>query len=192
MATDPSQFFVRNVVDTCAIWNVLSSRRLFAIARTAGCVFCCTAYVNYECLTKPRQNPTENDGKLQERLISAQRHGQFEVHHLDIDELLEVDVLEQRKRLGHGELSSIVLAKRTDQAFLTDDQKARSLARTSLPNGRVQTTPHLFGWLLFTSRLTDGDSKDVIDEHISFTRPLEPYFEEMYNLALLYRLRSKV
>ena len=191
MATDPSKFFLSNVVDTCAVWNVLSSRRLFGSAGTAGCVFCCTAYVNYECLKKPRKNPSEIGRKLQDRLISARRQGQFRVHHLDIDELLELDILEQRKRLGHGELSSIVLAKRTNQAFLTDDQKARSLAQTNLASGRVQTTPHLFGWLLFTSRLLDGDLKDVIDEHVALNGRLEPYFEEMYKVALMYRLRSR-
>ena len=191
MATDPSQFFLCNVVDTCAIWNVLSSRRLFGIACTAGCVFCCTAYVNYECLKKPRNRPSESDRKLQDRLISAQRQGQFAVYHLEIDDLLEVDVLEQRKRLGHGELSSVVFAKRTNQAFLTDDQKARSLAHTALPSDRVQTTPHLLGWLLFTSRLTDGDCEHVKTEHTSLNRPLEPFFEKMYRLALEYRFRSR-
>ena len=191
MATNPSQFFPHNVVDTCAVWNVLSSRRLFHGADSAGCVFCCTGYVDYECLKKPRQAPSENDRNLQERLISAQREGQFKIYHLEIDDLLEIDVLEQRKRLGHGELSSIVFAKRTNQAFLTDDQKARSLAQTSLPGGRVQTTPHLFGWLLFSNRLTDGDRTHVIDEHTSLNRPLEPYLDEMYLTALRYRLRSR-
>ena len=142
-----------------------------SVAQVQGCVFCCTAYVNYECLKKPRLSPSKSGRELQERLISAQRHGQFEVYHLGIDDLLEVDVLEQRKRLGYGELSSMVFAKRTNQAFLTDDQKARSLAQTTLL-GRVQTTPHLFGWLLFTSRLTDGDCKHIIDEHTSLNRPL--------------------
>ena len=192
MATDPSNFFPRNVVDTCGVWNVLSSRRLFAGAGTAGCIFCCTGFVNYECLTKPRQNPSEGEKELQQRLIAAQRNGQFTVSHLEIDDLLEVDVLEQRKRLGHGELSSIVFARRTNQAFLTDDQKARSLAQETLPTGRVQTTPHLFGWLLFTTQLTDGDRDHVVEEHKSFDRPLERYLDEMYTVALEYRLRSRM
>ena len=191
MATDPSQFLLHNVVDTCAIWNVLSSRRLFHSARTAGCMFCCTAYVNYECLKKPRSSPSERGRKLQERLISAQNEGQFSVYHLDIDDLLDVDVLEQRKRLGYGELCSIVFAKRTNQSFLTDDQKARTLAQKTLPSGRVQTTPHLFGWLIFSSQLTDGDRNHVMDEHKSFDRPLAPYFERIYLTALEYRLRSR-
>ena len=191
MATDPSNFLLRNVVDTCGVWNVLSSRRLFVGAGTAGCVLCCTGFVNYECLTKRRQSPSEGEKKLQQRLIAAQRDGQFKVSHLEIDDLLEVDVLEQRKRLGHGELSSIVFAKRTNQAFLTDDQNARSLAQETLPSGSVQTTPHLFGWLLFTTRLTDGDRDHVIDEHTSFNRPLAPYLAKMYTVALEYRLRSR-
>ena len=54
MAIDPSSFHSVNVTDTCAVWNVLSSRTLYTAARLAGVVFVCTGFVVYECLFKPR------------------------------------------------------------------------------------------------------------------------------------------
>jgi hypothetical protein len=54
----------------------------------------------------------------------------------------------------------------------------------------VQTTPHLFGWLFFSGRLSDGEKSAIIEEHNSLGRPLEKYFEEMYNRALQYRLTA--
>lgn len=190
MASDPSSFHLLNVIDACATWNVLSSRLLYQSALTAHCDFSCTAYVAYECLVKPRKEKTAEDEELQSRLRIAQGHGHFRSHHLDIDDLLEVEILEQRRNLGKGELSSIAFAKRTQQAFHTDDQKARKLASEVLGERRVQTTPHLFGWLYFKQVLGDADKEFIVKEHKSFDRPLEPYFEAMYVKALVYRLKA--
>jgi len=55
----------------------------------------------------------------------------------------------------------MVFAKKTNQAFMTDDQKARLLGNDYLGSSRVQTTPHLFGWLFYIGRLSDTD-KDII------------------------------
>lgn len=190
MAIDPSHFHLLNIIDTCATWNVLSSKLLFQSALLAQCVFSYTGYVEYECLFKPRKNKTAEDDELQSRLHVARGHGHFQSYHLDVDDLLEVEVLEQRRNLGKGELSSIAFAKRTPQAFHTDDKKARSLASKVLGERRVQTTPHLFGWLYFKQILGDSDKESIIKEHKSFDRPLGPYFEEMYARALEYRLRA--
>ena len=92
--------------------------------------------------------------------------------------------------LGKGELSSIAFAKRTRQAFLTDDQGARKLATTSLDNCNIQTTPHLFGWLMYQQFLSDSDKDRVIAQHEEFDRPLKKYFEIMYTKALEYRLMN--
>jgi hypothetical protein len=190
MAIDPSHFHTLNVVDTCAIWNVLSSKLLYHTALSAGCVFSCTAFVVYECLSKPRKAITPEDRELQRRLRTEQENGRFQHYHLDIDDLLEVEVLEQRKNLGKGELSSIAFAKRTQQAFHTDDTSARKLASQVMEERRVQTTPHLFGWLYFKHFLGDADKDAIIQEHESLQRPLRPYFEEMYGRALRYRLMA--
>ena len=100
-------------------------------------------------------------------------------------------MLERRKKLGKGELSSIAFAKRTGQAFLTDDKNALKLALEVLPRGQVQTTPDLFGWLIFEQRLGDSDKQVVISQHESLKRPLKEKFEESYSLALQYRLASR-
>ncbi len=190
MAIDPSQFHLQNVTDTCAVWNVLSSRILYSRARDAGCDFCITRFVLYECLDKPRKNESQAERKLQERLQQERDLGRFQDHALEIADLQDVDVMEKRQRLGKGELVSIAFAKKTRQAFMTDDQKARKLGHSELTPNMVQTTPHLFGWLFFTSRLSDGEESVIIEEHNSFGRPLAKYFEEMYNRALQYRLTA--
>jgi len=188
MAIDLSRFHPSNVTDTCAIWNILSSQLLLIVSLTSGCNFCCTQFVNYECLHKARKNRTPRDEELQKRLLVAQEQGAFKAYHLDIDDLQEVTILRNRMKLSKGELSSIAFAKKTALALLTDDQKARKLAKGFLKYDMVQTTPHLFGWLYFNSKLSDGDKGQVIAEHESFGRPLTPFFEEMYLEALRCRL----
>lgn len=190
MAIDPSYFHTLNVSDTCAVWNILSSKLLYQSALSLHCIFSCTGYVEYECLFKPRQNRTEEDEELQSKLRIACGNGQFQSYHLDIDDLLEVEILEKRKNLGKGELSSMAFAKRTQQSFHTDDTGARKLASQVLGEKRVQTTPHLFGWLFFKQVLSDADKEPIIKEHESCGRPLRPYFEEMYMRALKYRLMA--
>lgn len=110
---------------------------------------------------------------------------------IDIEDLQDVAVLEGRKRLSKGELSSIVFAKKSLQAFMTDDKKAASLARTIIPNYRVQSTPHLFGWLYFIGRLQDSDKNTIIDEFASLNRCLHRHLENAYTEALRCRLMAQ-
>ncbi len=111
-------------------------------------------------------------------------------HHLDIDDLNDVEILQQRRRLGKGELASIAFAKRTGQAFITDDQRARTLAQSVLEPAAVQTTPHLFGWLMFHGWIGDSDKDQIIAEHRSSQRPLSAFFDEVYLTVLQYRAQS--
>jgi hypothetical protein len=191
MMLDISTFHSTNMVDTCGVWNILSSKLLFQAALSANCVFSCTAFVEYECLSKPRGSINKHDEQLQKLLREQQQKGKFKAYHLDIDDLLEVEVLEKRKNLGKGELSSIAFAKRTNQAFLTDDQRARKLAGEVMNKWQVQTTPHLFGWLLYHQFLGDSDKDPMISEHESVGRPLRKYFEDAYQEALRCRLLAK-
>jgi hypothetical protein len=190
MAVDPSKFFLSNVADTCAIWNILSSQLLCCVARGAGCAFCCTYFVHYECLLKPRKNHDARDQELQQRLKAKLQQKEIQTYSIDIGDLQDVMVLENRKRVSKGELSSIAFAKKTRQAFITDDQGARKLAEQSLDVGMVQTTPHLLGWLFFEARLVDADMTTIVAQHVDVGRPLQPHFEEMYRTALSYRLMA--
>ncbi len=182
MAIDVSAFHKHNVADTCAVWNILSSRRLFRAALDAGVTFVCTRVVEYECLLKPCK-VTEAHHELRARLQAAQRANDIAVLSLDVDDLHTVQVLERRQRLGKGELSCIALALKTRQAVLTDDQKARRLATEVLPHPGAQTTPHLFGWLFFNNRLSDSDKDSVICDHKQMERPLGIFFETIYTEA---------
>jgi hypothetical protein len=191
MAINPSRFDSANVVDTCAVWNVLSSRRLYNSALSARCHFVITAYVQYECLHKQRTVNKANDNELQTRLRTEQAKGQFSAYASDIEDLQRIALLQSRKRLGNGEISSIAFAMKHHQALLTDDQKARKLA-TEAGHTAVQTTPHLFGWLVFTGVLGDDDKNVVIAEHRALGGILQQYFEEAYLLALKWRLTQVV
>jgi len=183
MQIDVSTFHLLNVTDTCAVWNVLSSDLLYARAIAANCSFCCTFYVEYECLYKRRQQPSICDQAMQAKFRQAKLSGTITVHALDIADLQEVDVLRNRKRLSIGELSCIAFARKTGQAVLTDDQKARKLARTTLRPDRVQTTPHLVGWLFFTGVLEDEHKDIIIRQHEQSGRPLAPYFLQVFDEA---------
>lgn len=191
MAIDPSQFHTLNVADTCSIWNVLSSLRLYAAACEANCSFCCTEFVIYECLYKRRSNDVPEEQELMRRLRRENEQKRIVAYSLDIADLQAVAVLENRRRLSKGELSSIAFAQKTGQAFLTDDKKARKLSESVLPQRMTQTTPHLFGWLIFTSRLTDSDKDLVIGQHEDHGRPLRKFFEEMYFEALRCRYHAQ-
>ena len=131
MVIDPSKFHLVNVADTCAVWNLLSSKLLLGVAKSAGCDFCITSFVRYECLVKPRKSISPNEQALMDHLRSEQTRGAFQHHSCDISDLQAIKVLEERKRLGKGELSSIAFAMKIHQAVLTDDKKARKLSEDS-------------------------------------------------------------
>jgi hypothetical protein len=192
MAIDPSRFHLWNVADTCAIWNILSSKVLYSASIAAHCIFSCTAFVYYECLHKQRTNISFEEVELQRRLQQEMNNGQFKTFHIDLDDLNDIEVLEKRRNLSKGELSSMVFAIRTQQALITDDQGARKLASHCMSTDRVQTTPHLFGWLIYSGILGDSDKDDVIKEHMRFARPLQKYFNQIYLKALEYRLAHDV
>lgn len=196
---NPARFHQYNVADSCSIWNILSSNILFRSALLANprCHFSCTKYVRYECLVRQRKSETDPEKELRRRLVTESRKGeQFQSYNLTIEDLHDVKILENRKRLSLGELSSIVFAKKTQQAFMTDDKNARNLAETVLDSRMVQTTPHLFGWLIYSNVLVDSDKDKIIEEHSMFRTTnwgnLSKYFEEMYIKALEHRLMNAV
>jgi predicted nucleic acid-binding protein len=193
MAIDPSNFHKNNVIDTCAIWNLLSSKLLYTTSQKAGCQFCFTYFVYYECLHKPRKDPKPEEIELQDRFrheYNNRNNNQWQCHHLTIEDLQDVEVLQKRMNIDKGELASITYAKKTGKAFLTDDQKARELAAQFITAKMVQTTPHLLSWLLFISYLSDSDLQPIIKEHKYFYRPLEKYFSKVYRMVLDYKLKA--
>jgi predicted nucleic acid-binding protein len=188
MNIDITKFEKLNIIDTCSIDNLLSSDTLYRAAITANCIFCYTKFVEYEMLFKGRKNITEPSQKLQQKLKDETKSKRFECHNLSIDDLQEIEILEKRKKLGGGELSSIAFAKKINQCFMTDDSQARKLGQSVLGMGRVQTTPHLLGWLFYFRNLIDNDFSVIIMEHESYLRPLSRYFEEAYHESL--RIKS--
>lgn len=190
MAIDPSKFHPVNVADTCSVWNVLSSKLLFNAAQEARCDFCITSFVRYECLVKPRKSTTSAEQELMDRLRAAQGRGAFQHHSCGIEDLQSIAVLEGRKALGKGELSSIAFAMKIRQAVITDDRKAHKVA-VEAGHALTQTTPHLFAWLIFTGRLGDSDHPTVIAQHQAMDRPLAPHFGRAYEMALQCKLNTR-
>lgn len=189
MAIDPSKFNPINVADTCSVWNILSSPHLYAAAKGARCDFCVTSFVQYECLVKPRNSISSKEQTLIDRLKAEQRRGAFQAHSCNIDDLQAIEILEKRKKLGKGELSSIAFAMKIRQGFITDDRKALKLAKDS-GHPYAQTTPHLFSWLIFTSKLGDSDKTIVITQHVDAGGHIAPHLQKGYELALQCRLNS--
>lgn len=185
---DVSLFHKGNVADTCSVWNVLASSVLLRAARAAGCNFGITRFVLFECLNKVRTIAHQEDTELRRRLNEQREGGAFTTVDLPLDDLREVGRLRDRRRLGLGELSAIAFARRIgDVAFLSDDRGAQKLAAEVIAPALVQTTPHLLGWLVFTSRVSDGDVDVVVSQHVAMKRPLRSALRTMATEGLRVR-----
>lgn len=191
MALDPRKFHSMLVTDTCSVWNMLSSRKLFRSACSAHLHFCITPMVLYECLYKPRKTVTAEQKELINRFNAARKENVFVTQACELDDLL---VVSHRAPigLGSGELSCIATAyKLTTLGVMTDERQARLYAEQSL-RLIVETTPKLYAWLHYNLSLSDGDHEEVIAEHEKYERrPLSKFFNEAYEAALQYRLMGK-
>lgn len=176
------------VIDTCAIWNVLSSRKLHAACAALGFHFAVAAYCIWECLEKPRKRHKPGDVELRARLEDARAKGQFQDHSLSVEDLQEMDVLRQMKSLGRGELATIALAKRFNIGAQTDDDGGEKLAVRVLSLARVQTTPHIVAWLFFGGHLADHELQTILDEHASVDGDIGDRFRAAYEQGLRSRL----
>lgn len=190
MTIDITKCIKVNIADSCAVNNLLSSLLLFSRLDSNSFFFSITKYVEYECLYKERSVWTSTDAEIQKRLIRHQKNKRFTSHGISIADLQDASIVRYSQQLGIGEMSSIAFSKKINQAFLTDDQKARRIAKDILGEGMVQTTPLIVGWLFYEAIFSDGDLNTLITEHVSFNRPLEKYFRIVYQEAC--RIRSMV
>ncbi|MDR0301459.1 MAG: hypothetical protein LBI04_03995 [Treponema sp.] len=161
------------------------------MAKTSGCYFSCTSYVFYECLYKTRKITKETDKRLMDKFKKNLNEFYSQSYTISIDDLQSIMSLEKRKALSKGELSSIVFAKKINQAFLTDDQAARKLSEFHLECGYTQTTPHLFGWLSYNQKILDTDKNTIIQQHELNGGKLKQYFEEVFNKAREFILMER-
>ncbi|WP_437715372.1 hypothetical protein WMF45_02555 [Sorangium sp. So ce448] len=97
-------------------------------------------------------------------------------------------MLRERKRLGKGELATIALAKRLNIGAQTDDDRGEKLAVEVLSLARVQTTPHVLGWLFFHGHLRDHELNTIVEEHENVGRNMGRRFRSAYERALYARL----
>jgi hypothetical protein len=179
---DVSRFEKLNVADTCSLWNLLASPLLYSTAESAGVRLCSTTFVRYECLHKPSRRAWPERDELQKRLRAKVTAGKVDFHAIDIDDLQDVEVLKNRKKISTGELSVIVFAKKTRQAVLTDDVGAQKLAKTELAASLVQNTAHLFAWLYFNSHMGDSDKDQIKADLAALCRSLK-HLDELHTEA---------
>lgn len=191
MALDPTRFAPVSVADTCSVWNMLSSRKLYQAAVNAKLHFCVTGMVLYECLQKPRSFSSPERTEMMQRLERARQKGAFPCQPCSLDDLADTSRIAPRG-LGSGELSCIAVAYRVRSiAFMTDERQARHVA-SRVFGLEVETTPKLYAWLHYHQHLAGVDHEDVIREHESYeSRPLTRFLCEAYEEAMRCRLMSK-
>ena len=187
MKVDVTAFAQFNAIDTCAIWNVLSSDRLASAAVGRTRWFVVTDYVRYEALERRRTDPEPCELELQDKLRRRLGKGQgFSSHSVSLEDLQAVADLPEISRLGKGEIAALALARRMRMGFMTDDQKAR-LEADRIGAGPTHTTPHLLGWLVYDGALGDSDIGTVLAEHEAAVPKkngqLTRYFQAAYEEA---------
>lgn len=188
MSFDPTVFSALVAVDTCAVWNILSSKKLSLAAFSSGPTFIITPMVNYECIHKPRKQETAEQQELKSRFHAAIKRKKLSIQHCELDDLITI-ARQAPKKLSSGELSCIAMSYKLNTiAVMTDEKLAKKFAEESL-GLRVETTPKLYGWLLYKRILNDADHHDVIKEHeILERRPLTEFFNKAYETALQYQV----
>lgn len=190
MNIDLTVFNKVNIIDTCSIWNIISCTFFYSRALDHKCHFSITKFVEYECLFKARKNPSSAEQLVQERFRKEFNKGKFQSHGISISDLQDPDIVNLRKKIGMGELSSIAFARKINQCFLTDDQKGRRLASELLGAKRVQTTPHLLGHLIYLRVIIESEVDQLIKDHNDCERPLERFFREVQREALKIRFMT--
>ena len=179
------------VSDTCSVWNVLSSRRLYQATIGTKIHFCITPMVLYECMYKPRSRMTPEKGELIKRLENARADGVFPIQECDLEDLAVIARITPRG-LGSGEVSCIATAYRIRSiAFMTDEKMARKFASEKL-GLHVETTPKLYAYLHYGGYLSDGDHEEIIREHEIYEhRPLTVFFRKAFDEAMRCRLMQR-
>ena len=192
MRVDVTAFAQINAIDTCAIWNVLSSGRLVSAAIGKKRWFVVADYVQYEALERRRTNPEPCELAGQEKLRDQLQKGlSFFSQSVSLDDLQVVANMPAISRLGKGEIAALALARKMRIGFMTDDQKAR-LGADNVDAGPAHTTPHLLGWLIYDGALGDSDIGVIIAEHEAAVPKkngqLTRYFRAAYEEACSRRL----
>lgn len=177
-----------SVIDTCSIWNLISSKILYQTILSEGFYFCITNFVLYECIFKPRKKIDEKQIELINRFKKEREKKRFQDYTISIEDLQSADVLANSKRQSKGELTSIIFASKTRQAFITDDQGARKLAAKLLDPADIQTSPILLGHLVYSGKIMDSQVDEIIKEHNELEGSVSEYFKKAFYESLEEKL----
>jgi len=185
-------------IDACAVWNILCSQRLTVAAKCGKRHFVLAEYVRYECLVKPRKKPlTEieiaHKCRLNDELQSGKHFSSCSLEVEDLVNMMNTLGAVNLKRFHQGEFAALALARKLHNGFLTDDLAARRTGEDTLGADRVRTTPHLVGWLVYESKLSDGDIPTIKADNRAFRMAygyLGEFIDVCYEHALGLRMRK--
>ena len=93
MTIDITTFNILNVIDTCAIDNLLSSNTLYIASINSNCKFCYTKFVEYEMFFKERKNSTPSSEYLIKRLKEETQLKRFECFESAVENKSELATL---------------------------------------------------------------------------------------------------
>jgi hypothetical protein len=189
---DVRAFAQFNAIDTCAIWNVLSSARLVSAALAKQRWFVVADYVRYEALERQRTNPEVSELELQANFRDRlQRNQGFASQSVNLADLQAVANMPAIGRLGGGEIAALALARKMRIGFMTDDQKARAKA-PDVDVGPAHTTPHLLGWLIYDGALGDSDVGIVVAEHEELVPKKNGQLTKFFRVAYVEACRCRL
>lgn len=192
--SDILNYPTNSAIDSCAVTNLFSSRRLIGVSTGNGRGFLVSTYVHYECLVKSRAHQNEHDRAAMAAFSTQLRQGtHFRVSSIDVDDLRALQQKPFARQLGFGELSSVLLALKNKIGVMTDDGKARRFCRADYRDLPVRTTSHLVGWLVYYGMLTDGDVAEIKTDNLRVRGEkgcIVPYIDACFSHAMMLRLKG--
>lgn len=183
---DITKFVYINCVDTCALQNIFSSNKLYN-ASIVKCKYIISGFVKFESLDDEWKGNKKNEVYFKKRYKEEIEKGNIEVHNITLDDLTDVEMTKKFESLGIGEVTTIILARKFRQAFLSDDKEAKSSATDYLTNENVQTSPQLCGHLFFITLLKNKSDMDIIEQEYISNNPTDKmhlHFRTMYEEAM--------
>jgi len=183
-STDYTKFARGNTADSCALWNLFSSPSFYASSRAAGCYYCITRFVQYELFTKQSTGKGQDYSRLKLGLNNEISAGSITLANIEINDLQDAQVLARSRHNSMGEISSMLFARKSRLAFLSDDGWAMKFATALRDAPTVQSTPHLVGWLVYQNALTESGVAGNVGELASYGRSLHGRYELASEQAL--------
>ena len=172
------------VIDACSTVNLISSKMFLSHALNDGFEFNMTRNVEFELVSKPLRRPNKRIEEQREYIKHLLAQKDLIRTSLSIDDLHELAELEERKKLGIGELSCIAYAKHKRLTVITDDTDAGNFAEKVLGNDYANNTADLLGNLLYRRIIIDNEYDSLIQEHLNNKGNMKSLYDAVRSIAI--------